>query len=58
MDEIPDQHQQEIELLREIQPHSIITTNYDRLLETIFPDYEPIIGEEVLRIKTYRSTQS
>lgn len=40
---------QELELLSEIHPHSIITTNYDRSLELIFPDYEPIVGEEILR---------
>lgn len=28
--------QREIELLREIQPHAVITTNYDRFLEAIF----------------------
>lgn len=38
----------EIELLKKIHPHSIITTNYDQLLESIFPDYEPIIGQKIL----------
>lgn len=42
-------HREEIELLREIQPHAIITTNYDPFLEVIFPDYQPIVGEEILR---------
>ncbi|RDZ42954.1 hypothetical protein C5B86_14810 [Haloferax sp. Atlit-19N] len=50
IDEIQnEQHRQEIELLQEIQPHAIITTNYDPLLEVIFPDYEPIVGEQILR---------
>lgn len=39
----------EIKALQEIRPHSIITTNYDKLLEIIFPDYTPIIGQKVLR---------
>ncbi|ELK4838817.1 SIR2 family protein [Pseudomonas aeruginosa] len=38
----------EIELLKKIHPHSIITTNYDQLLESIFPDYEPIVGQKIL----------
>jgi hypothetical protein len=43
-----DVHDDEIEALREIQPHSVITTNYDTLLETIFPEYETIVGESIL----------
>jgi SIR2-like domain len=39
----------ELEALRNIRPHAIITTNYDTFLETIFPDYQPIIGEQILR---------
>lgn len=42
------EYEEEIDRLHEIQPHSIITTNYDQYLEKIFPDYEPIIGEEIL----------
>ena len=38
----------EINLLKKIHPHSVITTNYDRFLEEIFPDYEPIIGQKIL----------
>lgn len=39
---------EEIELLKRIHPHSIITTNYDQLLETIFDNYTPIIGQKIL----------
>lgn len=46
----------EIELLRDIQPHAVITTNYDTFLETIFNDegqdeekYDVIVGEQILR---------
>lgn len=38
----------EIELLTKIHPHSIITTNYDCFLEQVFPDYAPIIGQQIL----------
>lgn len=41
--------QEEIELLQEIQPHAIITTNYDPFLEVVYPDYQTIVGEEILR---------
>ena len=39
----------EIELLRAIEPHAIITTNYDQFLELVFPDYVPIIGQQIIR---------
>ncbi|WP_033070951.1 SIR2 family NAD-dependent protein deacylase, partial [Pectobacterium parmentieri] len=29
-------------------PHSIITTNYDELLESIYPEFTPIIGQKIL----------
>jgi hypothetical protein len=38
----------EIELLRRIRPHSVITTNYDCFLELVFPDLTPIIGQSIL----------
>lgn len=38
----------EIDLLRKIHPHSIITTNYDKLLELIYPEFTPIIGQKIL----------
>ncbi len=44
-----DDHSAEIQRLREIRPHAIVTTNYDGLLELIFPDYEPVIGQKILR---------
>ena len=37
----------EISLLQKIRPHAIITTNYDRFLEKIFPEYEPIVGQKI-----------
>lgn len=38
----------ELGLLKKIHPHSIITTNYDQLLEVVFKDYAPIIGQKIL----------
>ncbi|WP_201272920.1 SIR2 family NAD-dependent protein deacylase [Sinorhizobium meliloti] len=42
-------HQQEIEALAKIRPHAIITTNYDEMLEMIFPDHQRIIGQQILK---------
>lgn len=39
----------EIAALQAIRPHAIITTNYDQLIELIFPEYLPIIGQEIIR---------
>ncbi len=39
----------EIKLMKLVQPHAIITTNFDNFLESIFPGYEPIIGQQVIR---------
>lgn len=39
----------EINAMTNIRPHTIITTNYDRLLELIFPDYTPVIGQQIIR---------
>lgn len=39
----------EVLALANIPAASIITTNFDRLLERIFVHYQPVIGEQVLR---------
>lgn len=39
---------EEIKLLQQIKPHAIITTNYDSVLEKIFPDYLKVIGEKII----------
>lgn len=39
----------EISTFQDIRPHAVITTNYDRLLEVIFPEYQPIIGQSIIR---------
>jgi len=44
-----DDYAAEFTALQGIRPHAVITTNYDHLLELIYPGYEPIIGKQVLR---------
>jgi SIR2-like domain len=40
----------EIAALKNMSPHAIITTNYDQLLEPLSADYEPIIGQQIMRL--------
>jgi len=40
---------EEIDALQAIKPHAIISTNYDLMLELLFPDLEPIIGQQILK---------
>ncbi|MED3616055.1 MULTISPECIES: SIR2 family protein [Bacillus cereus group] len=42
-------HKDEIEILKTLNPHAIITTNYDQLLETLFPNFNVIVGEQVIK---------
>lgn len=42
-------YKDELELFSRLKPHAIITTNYDCLLETIFQDYSPVIGQQVIK---------
>lgn len=39
----------ELKALKRLGAHAIITTNYDGLLEPLFPDYEVVIGQNVFR---------
>jgi len=39
----------EIELLKGIRPHSVVTTNYDTLCESVFTDYKRIVGQKIIR---------
>lgn len=43
------QFSEEIKKLMEIRPHAVITTNYDSMIESIFPGYTPIIGQKIIR---------
>jgi len=45
---VPDALCGEIESLKEIVVDGIITTNWDQLLENLFPDFRPYIGQEEL----------
>lgn len=39
----------EAEALQAIHPHAIITTNYDQFLELAFPEFSPVVGQQILR---------
>jgi hypothetical protein len=39
----------EIMAFQNLKPHAIITTNFDKFCEIIFPEYEPVIGQKILR---------
>ncbi|HDK7176522.1 TPA: SIR2 family protein [Clostridium botulinum] len=41
-------YKDEISSLQAIKPYAIITTNYDKFIERLFPDYTPIIGQRIL----------
>lgn len=45
----PSSVKAEIDQLRAIRPHSIITTNYDTLCEDIFTEYTRIVGQKIIR---------
>lgn len=40
----------EIKALKNMSPHAIITTNYDQTIEPLFPDYLPVIGQQIMRL--------
>lgn len=42
-------HAAELTALMAIKPHAVITTNYDGFLEVVFPDYQPIVGQQIIR---------
>ena len=39
----------ELTALQAIRPHAIITTNYDQFLELVFPEYMPVVGQQIIR---------
>ncbi|RVT93415.1 SIR2 family NAD-dependent protein deacylase [Sphingomonas crocodyli] len=47
--DFPKEHLEELNALKEIRPHAVITTNYDEMLERVFSGYEPIVGRGVLK---------
>lgn len=40
----------EIKALQNIKPYAMITTNYDCLIEKIFPSYTPVVGYDTLKV--------
>lgn len=44
-------YENELRIFMTLNPHAIITTNYDCFLETMFPKYNVIIGQQVIRRK-------
>jgi hypothetical protein len=47
--DLSEADEREIDMLREIQPHAVITTNYDTFLEDfVFPEYERVIGQRLI----------
>jgi hypothetical protein len=38
----------EIQALREISPHAVITTNYDLIVDRVFHEYKAIVGQQVI----------
>jgi biotin operon repressor len=44
------QHREEIEKLKRIRPHALITTNYDNTLERIFENYQPVVGQRIVTV--------
>lgn len=45
---IPEIYKGEIESLVAVDPHAIITTNFDKFIDKHFPDFEFIIGEKII----------
>ncbi|MDT9000436.1 SIR2 family protein [Paucibacter sp. APW11] len=39
----------EIDALKSISAHAIITTNYDQVIEPLFQEYEPVVGQQIMR---------
>lgn len=39
----------EIAAMQAIKPHAVLTTNYDTLLETVFPDHAVVVGQSALK---------
>ena len=44
------EYTEEIEKLKKVRPHAIITTNYDDTLERIFDNYQAIVGRDVVKV--------
>lgn len=49
LDDIDSEFSDEITALQNVKPHAIITTNYDTLLELVFPKHTKIVGQSALK---------
>ena len=45
---LPEWARTEISAFQSIRPHCLITTNFDMGLEAIFPEYAPILGDDLV----------
>lgn len=43
-------YSEEIENLRKVRPHAVITTNYDNTLERLFENYHSIVGQNIVTV--------
>lgn len=46
---------EELNFLSRLNPHAIVTTNYDRVLDKLFPKFKVIVGQQVIRKKNATS---
>lgn len=49
LDDLDSTFSGEIAALQEIKPHAVLTTNYDTLLEKVFPEHAVIVGQSALK---------
>ena len=50
--DIDKKFQSEIDSLKKIRPHAIITTNYDKFLDQVFDGYESVVGQTIFKYNT------
>ncbi len=48
LEEVKEGYEEEIGQLRSIQPHAVITTNYDEFLNLVYPEYNTVVGQQVV----------
>lgn len=49
LDDIDPSLLDEIVALQNIKPHAVLTTNYDKFLEVVYPDHAVIVGQSALK---------
>lgn len=43
-----NEYKEELEIFKKLNPQAFITTNYDNMLEMLFPKYTPIVGQQII----------